>query len=533
MMKKVDIAIAGSGIACTATLIQLFTRLIDKSPALPKVSIAVFEKSNEFWYGIPYGSRSSVNALTITSVYDFFTDEKERDQFFAWFKQNKASLIGYYLANGGFTAQQWLKRNSDALNNEDYKNIYIPRFMFGRYTQNKFDALLKVAEEKGLIELTLIKAEVIDAAQKNDIYNVKYESAGGAVNILSATKMVIATGSAPVRDLVLPEETNGLTLINNLYEPRVDENIKKISAILKNSKTPEERNILLIGSNASSIEFLYLLSGMPEVLEQVNQLVVISRSGRFPYHIVKKTLESYPTINLDKVKANRKYNVETLVAAAMEDLKIAMKDGAIISYIDRIIGYTMELLEDLDEDAKEHFMGKYGMQLSNQFRRSGADYKEGEAMLAEIQKLTMLKGDFRTIEPTMFGGVLHYTDPDNQQKNTFSDTFNIVINCTGANDLDQSSSRLIYNLVHNQIAKVNLSGKGFLVNEKFEAAPNLYVMGPLLGGNKNNRIHFWHLENASRILHLAPFLADCLLDGLFEPQNEQDINLIKRYSIAS
>jgi len=55
---------------------------------------------------------------------------------------------------------------------------------------------------------------------------------------------------------------------------------------------------------------------------------------------------------------------------------------------------------------------------------------------------------------------------------------------------------------------VNLSGKGFYVNEKFEAAPNLYVMGPLLGGNKNERIHFWHLENASRIMYLAPYLAE-------------------------
>jgi uncharacterized NAD(P)/FAD-binding protein YdhS len=260
---------------------------------------------------------------------------------------------------------------------------------------------------------------------------------------------------------------------------------------------------------------------------------VISKSGRFPYHIIKKNLDSYPTDNLDKVKAKRRYNVETLVAAAMEDLKIAMKDGAIISYIDRIIGYTMELLEDLDEEAKIHFMGKYGMQLSNQFRRSGADYKEGEAMLAEIQKLTMLKGNFGTIEPTKNGGVLHYADTDTCQELIFDPTFKIVINCTGANDLDQSSSRLIYNLVHNHVAKVNLSGKGFWVNEKFEAAPNLYVMGPLLGGNKNSRIHFWHLENASRIMYLAPFLADCLLEGLFESLERQNITAAKQYSIAS
>jgi len=466
-MKKVDIAIAGSGIACTTTLIQLFTRLIDKSPALPKISIAVFEKSKEFWYGIPYGSRSSINALTITSVHDFFTDEKERDLFFTWFEQNKAALIDHYLANGGLTAYQWLQRNSDALSNEDYKNIYLPRFMCGKYIKSKFDNLFKIVRDNGLVKLYLINAEVIDTEQKRGIYEVTYELANKSVAVLAATKVVIATGSAPIKDVKLAKGTNELTLINNLYEPRIDENIKKIIKLLKDSKNPEERNILLIGSNASSIELLYLLAGMPELLEQVNKLVVVSKSGCFPSHIIKKTLENYPTVNLDKVKANLRYNVETLVAAAMEDLKIAMKDGVIISYIDRIIGFTMELLEDLDEDAKEHFMGKYGMQLSNQFRRSGADYKGGEAVLAEIQKLILLKGNFETIEPTKNGGVLHFTDSDTHQESTYDDTFKIVINCTGANDLEQSSSRLIYNLVNNHIAKVNLSGKGFWVNEKF------------------------------------------------------------------
>jgi len=109
--------------------------------------------------------------------------------------------------------------------------------------------------------------------------------------------------------------------------------------------------------------------------------------------------------------------------------------------------------------------------------------------------------------------MLNYTDPDTGVQKKYAIPFKVVINCTGADDLDKSTSRLIYNLVHNGIAKVNLSGKGFYVNEKFEAAPNLYIMGPLLGGNMNERIHFWHLENASRLMYLAPFLAECLLQA--------------------
>ena len=505
-MQKVDIAIAGSGIACTATLIEVFRKLIKDGG--PKISITVFEKSDEFWYGIPYGSRSSVNALIITSIHDFFTDENERNLFFAWFKENKKALLDHYTANGGVTAKQWLERNGKALDNEDFKSVYIPRYWCGRYTQSKFDSLLATVEASGLVQLETIRAEVTDILPKGDAYELSYELPDGSISKLTAAKVLIATGSAPVKNVVLPGDNKGVTLINDLYSPSAEENINTITKALEATPNAADRNVLMIGTNASSIEFMYLLSGLPELVGKINKLVAVSRSGLFPHPIIHQTLDNYPTENLDKLKAKVNYNLKELVAAAMADLKTATKDGVIIPYIDKLIGFTMELLQSLDEDAKKQFIGIYGMQLSNQFRRSGADYKGGEAFLLEMQKLTMLKGGFDSIETTANGGKLHYTDTNTQKQEVYPNTFTVVINCTGANDLDQSSSRLIYNLVHNGIAKVNLSGKGLFVNERFEAAPNLYMMGPLLGGNKNDRIHFWHLENASRIMYLAPYLAE-------------------------
>lgn len=505
-MKKVDIAIAGSGIACTATLIEVFRKLIKNGGH--KILITVFEKSDEFWYGIPYGSRSSVNALIITSIHDFFTDENERNQFFAWFKENKEALLDHYITNGGLTAQKWLERNGKALDNKDFKSVYIPRYWCGRYTQSKFDALLAAVKEHGLIQLETIRAEVTDVSPKGDIYELSYELPDGSISKLAAAKVLIATGSAPVKNVVLPADDKTVTLINDLYSPSAEANITRVAEALEATASIADRNVLMIGTNASSIEFMYLLSGLPELVGKINKLVAISRSGLFPYHIIHKTLDNYPTENLDKLNVKGNYDVKELVAAAMADLKVAVKDGVIIPYIDKLISVTIELLQPLSEDAKREFIGIYGMQLSNQFRRSGADYKGGEAFLLEMQKLTMLKGGFDSIETTANGGKLHYTDTNTQKQDVYSSTFKVVINCTGANDLDQSSSRLIYNLVHKGIAKVNLSGKGLFVNERFEAAPNLYVMGPLLGGNKNNRIHFWHLENASRIMYLAPYLAE-------------------------
>jgi uncharacterized NAD(P)/FAD-binding protein YdhS len=512
-MQTVDLVFIGSGIACTATLTEVFAKLIN-APPKKAISITVIEKHHEFWLGIPYGGRSSVNALTITSIADFFTDEEKRSKFFEWFKLNKPELVALYMEKGGLSAKQWLDRNGEAMDREDWKDVYMPRFIFGRYFHGIFQELLKTVRENSLAEVNLINAEGIDTKPvNNNLYQVTYENEDKTTGTVTAKKVVIATGSAPVKEFgKLFTPGTGITYINDLYSPGADINIKKLADTLAAVKEEEERNVLVIGSNASSIEFLYLLAGLPAVTGLINKLVVISRSGLLPYHIIDKKLDDYPCLNLDHIKAEGNYNIKSLVAAAMADLNPAVKNGVIIAYIDRIIGYTIELLQALDEDAKKQFLGIYGMQLSNLFRRSGKDYKGGAAQLLELEKLILHKGGYKHVEPAEAGGILHYTDTDTGGDKVYNTPFKVIINCTGANDLDQSSGRLIYNLVHNKIAAVNLSGKGFYVNEKFEAAPNLYVMGPLLGGNMNKRIHFWHLENASRIMYLAPFLANCLLN---------------------
>jgi uncharacterized NAD(P)/FAD-binding protein YdhS len=89
--------------------------------------------------------------------------------------------------------------------------------------------------------------------------------------------------------------------------------------------------------------------------------------------------------------------------------------------------------------------------------------------------------------------------------------FPVVINCGGFEGLHVSSIPIINSLVHHKLANINITGRGFEVNENFEAHPNLYVIGPLLGGNFNSLIHFWHVESAPRIFGLAEPLAEILV----------------------
>jgi uncharacterized NAD(P)/FAD-binding protein YdhS len=512
-MDIANITIIGSGAAATTTLIELFNSLIEKSDEQEKLDITIVEKYPEFWKGIPYGSRSSINALTITTIADFINVDGEKKLFHDWLKSN-GEWINYYRLNGGLAANSWLEINLPFIEKNEWDMIYLPRFVFGIYLQNKLLSLLKIVENRNLAKITLIEAEGIDVKLNDDsIYEVTLESSDKKLSVIKTKKLMIAIGSAPVKNNCETISEDGIyTYINDIYEPSVDDNLKLLKNAFNHTISSNEKNLLVIGSNASCIELLYLLNHQPDTLNKINKIVAISQIGTMPNHISDVQLNEYPCTNLDKIKANGDYNIHTLIEATKKDLILATKNGAVVVlYIERIITYTINLMQILDESSKVEFFCIYGPQLTRLIRRSGPAYKSSADKLILSEKLQMLKGSFLSIEPNPDGGILNYKNADNDNQK-YNSSFKVIINCTGANDLHNSSSRLIKNLVNKGICKVNLSGKGLLVNDKFEAAPNLYMMGPLLGGNMNKTIHFWHLENVSRLLYLAPYLAKQLIN---------------------
>jgi uncharacterized NAD(P)/FAD-binding protein YdhS len=506
-MDIADISLIGSGVACTVTFIEVLEKLLHNPPGTKKLSVTVIEKHHELWKGIPYGTRSSVNALTITSIYEFIY-EPERPLFL---KSNKNDWIAYYREHGGITAERWLTNNLPFMENEEWENIYLPRFLFGNYLSQKLIKLLKAAEEKQLVEIKLIRAEAIDIQiLSGGLHEIVLENPDNTLSKIISRKIVVATGSVPVKKMdVMAGNTR--MYIHDIYEPSVRENLITVSTNLKNTREAGERNILIIGSNAGCIELLYLIQGMTELRELLNKIVIISTSGSLPHDTSTEILPDHPTPNLNKVEASGDYTIEELVEGAALDIGLAMRNGAHMGYVATIIGHTIALLEGLNEDAKKLFFAVYAIRLHNMFRRAGPEYIHAARLLIDFQKVIMVKGFFLNISSSEKGNYLHYLDTETTNERTFPLDFKTVINCSGSDDLDSSSSRLLFNLVNKNICRMNLSRKGFVVNEKFEAAPNMYIMGPLLGGNVNKLIHFWQLENAGRLTYLAPYLANELL----------------------
>lgn len=509
-MDIADISLIGSGVAGTVTLIEILDKLLDNPLRTEKLTITVIEKHQEFWKGIPYGNRSSINALTLTSVHDFIY-EPERPLFFEWLKSNQKDWISYYQEHGGITADRWLKNNLPLIENEEWEAIYVPRFLFGNYLLQKLMYLLKAAEEKQLVEIKLVQAEATDIkVLAEGLHEIILEYPDDTLSKIISRKVVVATGSAPVRKICEPAGDKTI-YVNDIYEPSVSDNLNMVLRNLSDTVEVGERNILIIGSNASSIELLYLIQGTTGFRELIDRIVIISTSGSLPGYTSTEILPDHATPSLDKVKHSGNYTIEQLVDGASLDIELAMRNGANMDYVATIISQTLTLLEVLGEDAKKLFFGFYAIRLRNMFRRAGPEYRNAAQLLIDLQKVILLRGVFLNISSTDKGNFLEYLDMETSQEKTYPVDFKAIINCSGSGDLNRSSSRLLFNLVNKNICRMNLSRKGIEVNEKFEAAPNIYIMGPLLGGNVNKLIHFWQLENVARLTWLAPYLANELI----------------------
>ncbi len=150
-------------------------------------------------------------------------------------------------------------------------------------------------------------------------------------------------------------------------------------------------------------------------------------------------------------------------------------------------------------------------------RRAGRDTRNAADELVRLGILSTLKGELRRLEACPSGSSrmrATYTSVGCPEEMTHPVPFSLTINCGGFEELDACSSRLINSVIDNQLCRVNSTKRGFVVNERLEASENVYVIGPLVGGNFNQKIRFWHVESASRIAGLAKLLAESLSDSL-------------------
>ena len=512
-----DIAIVGSGIACTSFLLQFLEKLESRPYLKDPITVAVIEKDEEFWKGIPYGSRSSPNSLTITTLGEFVPPSEKRS-FLNWLETTLEEWLTYLKENGGETAKLWIKNNFLLIEKKQWDDIYIPRYLFGDYINQRIIAAIEKSSLNNLTSISTIKAEAKNLTRLNNFYEITLEDRLGKNTLISAGKVVLAIGSPPVKSLPSPAGgTHTYAYINDTYSPALEQNLGCIESVLSAVKDQHRRNILILGSNASSLELLYLIDTNSDLKKLLNKIVVISYSGKLPYRITPHKNNGYEFEYLLSLKSIKKFTPVALMSAIEKDIGIADDKGVHIGNVYYPLNdLVVDLLNEMDEGEQKFFYDNYGQKFSKLIRRAGAEYKDAASNLEKAGKLEMVQGAFHKLElPAIAekGVCVTYTLPGNGKEITYPLEFPLVINCGGFEELSNSSSSLIKAIISKKLCVAN-SNRGVEVNENFEAEKGLYIIGPLLGGIFNSKARLWHVENAKSIFYLGNLLADTVLKAL-------------------
>lgn len=519
-----ELAIVGSGISCSYTLIHYILLLKKKLAIEPTkttvktIKIAVLDKSGEFWTGIPYGSRTGKQSLIITPLKEFLP-QPERDRFINWLRKNYTSVLLDLEQRPGILNSQWLKSYQGAMNEGNWDELFLPRYIFGWYLKERVENLLDEAYQKNYLQCDLISADACNIHKLDGAYKIDTTKSKSLI----AKKIVLAIGSPPNKAAVqesLEALTNSkssrsqICCITNMYEPSQNHNVERMLNFLRKADSAQPRQVLIIGSNASALETLYSLNNLPETAELIDKFIILSPAGEFPHRISNDPLStSYIPHNLTLLTNQEHFTAKQILEAVKKDVDAALRQNETINSTYGLISQgVIKALNKLSYPEQKLFVTKYGVEIGKFQRRAGGDYLDVVDKLIFEGKLQFIKGKFTSTIPLAKGqlGFEFLTETSNQPE-IYTSPIQVLINCAGFQNLTTSSSPLINSLIDQEICIPNDSLCGFEMNENFEAHENLYLMGPLVAGNINQKLKVWHAESCGRIFGLSHTLAEVLL----------------------
>jgi len=529
MKRKFDLAFAGGGISTSYTLIYLLEYLeAAHKLAIPHktpspLSFVVVERSEDLFTGVPYGSVSTETALTITSLRDFLP-KTEKHEFIVWLEANKDRLMRRHCVSMQTgdpllrnVIREWYTENAAAVNSNQWDDLCLPRRWFGEYITERVEKAISRCTELGLIEFETVRAEVVGVTRSSQHNFELYLGENyGKISELISEYLVLAIGSPPrckiepFFEAVDVAHRSDFILIEDVYSPDFGSSLERILNQHSEGKAKERKNVLIVGSNASALEVIYHLRLN---LDRINEIFILSPDASLPMligHVNKKI--TVPSLNLDLLKEAADKGIltaEQLFTATAKDVANAKVAGYNISDINAQVTHTMAgYLAQLSLEEQFVYFERFGMKTTKMMRRAANEYRLPLDDLMTRGKLKLIAGRYKSMFKDKTGNLsILYHDTDRKEITLNASQISVLINCTGAEPLNHTSSSVINALVSAGLAQVTGNLLGLVVNEAFEASENLFVMGPLLAGNINKTINSWHVENAGRISLLAQPLA--------------------------
>ncbi len=517
-----DLAIVGGGMSAGLTLIYLLEERRKKLACAPAPGwagafhVAWLDSSAGFGLGFAYGSAAHPKFLLNNDV-----SSMNVGNFHLWLPRNRTRWMAKLQQEVDPAVANWLHRHREdleaaAVDPDLYLPMYLPRCVFGMFLADWLADALSEARRLG-VTIDRFPQEAIAASRENDCLHVEMRHG----RRLEAKSLILALGS-------LPPDPNpalqGLGKDGYIQEWRMLDGGASLREMVqaKSSAGSRSCNVIIIGSHAAAMESLYTIAHDSTLSQLLQDICVISPSGRLPQAVSFRQHEFRPK-HLPVLLTAAAVSADDLISAATADAAQGEREGlSSADFGEAIVGAFRKVFPLLSPEQKLRFVEHHGARFTALNRHTPPDYADAAEELRRQGKLRNVAGEvFRVLASEKEKSFEVIFQPSNASHPERTETLqaDIVINCRGAGLLSHSDNPFLRSLLHPQrgIARINRSGQGISVSAEFEASPGVFVVGPLLAGHSEGAFHLWNLERAERIEELAKRTARIISERILFP----------------
>jgi uncharacterized NAD(P)/FAD-binding protein YdhS len=533
-----DVIIVGAGVSGTSTLLSLLEEQRRGATGTDRLRVAIIERSDDMFTGLPYGSRSGSASLIVTSLEEFLPDGIRQD-FIAWLEARKERILA---ADGSLgISPHWAEDHAEEIRRGEWDALFIPRRLFGHFLRGRVEEILASTSD---VEVVRISGEAIslhrtdtaaDADRELEILveapgsrtggraadgadrasdgpsgetpgEAPGEASGGMIRVRGRS-VVLAVGSPPTRMLGHdPADAGSGRFLDDTHLHGMDLLLQEARAAIREMPEDASRDILVVGANADALELLHAAARAGHEQAWDHRVTVLATHG------IPDTWTLHPDRRSEyRSRHLADYAAHTpdadLTARAVYDAVVRDVDDAMASgfceqdTVDELKELCSQILERLPEAEQRLYVDVYGTKVGRFARPTGGDYQHTASALLESGRVHALRGHFEHAQNSPLGWRVTTSTEDGVS--TLERTFGVIINCAGFENVAETRDGFLRSLQDETGLLSSPSRTGFQVDEHFQAAPGVFVAGPLLAGNLNSALRVWHLESCRRILAMA------------------------------
>jgi uncharacterized NAD(P)/FAD-binding protein YdhS len=494
-----DVVIIGAGVAGTSTLLRLLEA--HRLAGNPHLRVVLIERSPDLYAGLPYGTRSGSASLIVTPLRDFLPDGLRAD-FIDWLEARSARILSADPSLG--ISASWVEDHAAEIRSGRWEDLFIPRRLFGLFLGDLVPAEI---ERTPGAEVATIRGEARSVSTANGRSVIEVATSSGTTEI-STRAVVLALGSPPKQHLPRSIHQSGVGhFVEDTHTDTMDDLISDLRRHVRALPEGASRDALIVGANADALELLHAVhrTGLTNLWNR--RITILSPHGTpDAWTVHPDHSDQYRSQHLrhwSASTADADLTASGIYEATAHDVDDALAEGfSEQDTVPELKQLTEHLLDRLPEAEQHAFVRTYGNLVNRFSRPTGGDYQQVASRLLAERDIEIVDARFEHATAGPAGWTVSVGSPAGSSQ--LEGTYGLIVNCTGFQTLDSTEDPLLRSLLDTGTVTATPSRRGIMVDDRFQAAPGVFVAGPLLAGNLTETLRVWHLESCRRILAMSP-----------------------------